>query len=215
MPAGTLITAEILHELRTKLSLPRLELVLKEEWSSKNPEFRQRIRESLLKDIDTVSTVTAVQRRELLDLMRIPMHPQVGISITHNQKCGGYVIDPQGHGVGLDAEIIGRVKEKVVARASSEREMQAAPSAAALWTAKEAALKCLNGSDDEPEVLSQVAIGGWQMDKGSKLSVCRVVGVKDRPVDGAWGCVLDLGEMKLAIFRRLHRGGNSDAVVSD
>lgn len=214
MSAGTLVTEEVLRILRTNLGLPRLELVLKEEWSSKNPEFRQRIRESLLKAIGTVSSVTEAQREELLDLMRVPSHPHVGISISHNQKCGGFVIDPDGNGMGLDAELIVRVKEKVVARAAKAREMAAAPSAADLWTAKEAALKCLNGIPEEPEVLSQVEIGEWQKKLGSKIALCRVVGVKDKAVDIARGCVLDLGGMKVAVFRRLQFGGK-DAVVTD
>lgn len=200
MPAGTVVTDKVLETLRSRLEMPELELVLKEEWSSENPDYRMKIREGLLKRLEQLAPLSEQQREEILDLMRIPFHPQVGISISHNKKCGGFALNPR-EALGFDVEIVGRVKDKVVARASSANEYVGAPSPASLWTAKEAALKSFHGAEQAPEVLGQVEVGEWNVEAGG-IESCSASAMNPGAKLKARGCVVDIGDMKLAVFRR-------------
>lgn len=206
MPSGSLVTQEILQTLRDHLGMPKLELILREEWSSEAPDYRRTIRENLLSDLQKFVFVSDSQREVMLDLMQIPQHPLAGISISHNRKCGGYALNPESGNLGMDVEVVARVKSGVVARASETEELTNAPSPAALWTAKEAALKSFNGVTGAPEIIADVHIGNWQNGACAGVELCQVVGVEDGPK----GCVVELGEMKVAVF---HRGGKNALVT--
>lgn len=88
-------------------------------------------------------------------------------SISHTQDLGGYVFLPMtesayADAIGLDIEIISRVTDPIVKRiCKTEQEFKNAPSAAALWCAKEAAFKALRGAD-QPQVISEIEISEWK-----------------------------------------------------
>ncbi|MCE3011268.1 MAG: 4'-phosphopantetheinyl transferase superfamily protein [Proteobacteria bacterium] len=81
------------------------------------------------------------------------------LSLSHTQEIGGY-ISCRSAFVGFDIETVSRAREELVLRISSTQEVQEAPSAAALWCAKEAVFKALLKLQ-QPKVLSQIKIIGW------------------------------------------------------
>lgn len=187
-----------LAELRRHLNLADLQVVLKTEWSSTHADHRLKIRKSLLKEIEKLTPLSDEQRKILLDLNQPPVLPQLGFSISHNNKCGGFALSSQGSTLGLDVEITARVQENLVARvAASREEVTRAPSAASLWAAKEAALKCLLRSGRQPQVIAAIEIGDWQTIDG--FEHCRLL-TQDPSLNQNRGCVTDLEDMKLAVF---------------
>lgn len=193
-----MMSEKALTQLRHHLDLPDLKVVLKSEWSSDNPDHRLKIRKSLLEEIEKLLRLSEEQREDILDLQKVPVLPQVGFSISHNKKCGGFVLNPQGQAVGLDVEIAQRVQERLIARvAANKEEVGLAPSAASLWTAKEAAIKCLYRSGRQPNVIAEVEIGGWQVK--SEIETCRFI-TNDPTLSQNRGCVVELEDMKLAVF---------------
>lgn len=190
--------AEALEVLRRHLGLPDLQVILKNEWSSANADHRTKIREGLIEELEKHVRLTADERSRILDLQQIPLHSHVGFSITHNKQCGGFALDPQGHAMGFDIEIIDRVKENLISRvAVSKEEAERAPSAASLWVAKEAALKSLFRSGLQPNVVAEVEIGEWNLDHA--IENCRLITTEEK-LRNTRGCVMNLENMKLAVF---------------
>jgi len=198
MRAGSLMKIEALTQLRQHLDLPDLQVVLKPEWSSDTADHRLKIRKGLLEEIEKLMRLNDEQREDILDLQKVPVLPQVGFSISHNKKCGGFALNPQGQAVGLDVEISQRVQDRLIARvAANKEEVGLTPSAASLWTAKEAAIKSLYRSGRQPSVIAEVEIGDWQKRNG--LETCRFI-TNDPTLSQNRGCVMELEDMKLAVF---------------
>ncbi len=198
MHASSLVPLEALEALRLHLQLPDLQVILKSEWSSLNADHRLQIRKGLIEEIEKHTNLSAEDKGRLLDLEQTPLHPHVGFSISHNKICGGFVLNPQGQAMGLDVEIKTRVKENLISRvAASNTEVQNAPSAASLWVAKEAALKCLFRSGLQPHVVAEVEIGEWKTN--GKVESCRLL-TNEARINNNRGCVMDLDNMKLAVF---------------
>lgn len=173
-------------------------MILKPEWSSLNADHRLKIRKGLLTELEKHTPLSVEEKGRLLDLEHTPLHSKIGISISHNKNCGGFVLNPQGQAMGFDIEIKDRVKENLISRiAVSKDEAQRAPSAASLWVAKEAALKCLLRSGLQPNVVAEVEIGDWK--KNDAIETCRLL-TNDKRISQNRGCVMDLDNMKLAVF---------------
>ena len=198
MHTGSLIQLKAIEALRLHLQLPDLQVILKSEWSSLNADHRLQIRKGLIEEIEKHIKLSAEDKGRFLDLDQTPQHPHIGLSISHNKNCGGFVLNPQGQAIGLDVEIKDRVKENLISRvAASQNEVQNAPSAASLWVAKEAALKCLLRSGLQPHVVADVEIGNWQFSE--QIEHCRLL-TNDLRINDNRGCVMDLDNMKLAVF---------------
>lgn len=148
-----IITIPLQGSFRNTLNNQSLRVFEKTEWGSRQGEHRPLIRQFLAQQ-------QADESPRLLDLNEIPV--RVGekyCSITHSLDQG--IIALCDSPVGIDLEKTDRVQDKIVARVSSEKELQRAPSAAALWCAKESAFKALR-TFQQPEVLSHLEIGGWR-----------------------------------------------------
>ncbi len=134
----SLVLSEQLTESAQKfLQSPGLQVHARPEWGSHNPAHRDLI------------------RAEIQKLLPENWHS----STSHTEGVGVIVLSP--HPIGVDVEVTERVSDKTVARVSSPEELAAAPSAAALWCAKEACFKALR-SYDQPSVISKISIGSWE-----------------------------------------------------
>lgn len=139
------LVAEALH-------CPELQLVLSADFSSARPGYRTRIREALSARVSNAAI-------DLLDLARVPTHPDYSISITHGRALGGFTLAPLPFWIGFDIEEIERVSAAVASRVQAPGD-QPAPSPAHLWVAKEAVFKCLF-LGHQPVTSMQIAIQGW------------------------------------------------------
>ncbi len=81
-------------------------------------------------------------------------------SASHTIGCGAFA-GSSSKPIGIDLEVTLRVTEAAVKRISASLERAAAPTAAALWCAKEAAFKALK-TFRQPPVISSISIGEWQ-----------------------------------------------------
>lgn len=118
-------------------------------------------------------------------------------SISHSLDLGGFVIakDPRLVGVGLDIESCGRITPEVVQRVcKTPEEFQACPDHRLLWACKEAAYKALKGPN-QPQVMSQIEIHGWQ--NASHFKTCTATVTKSKSLKGL---VLIRGEFVISIF---------------
>lgn len=134
------ISQSMLELLRQALHSPDLQVYAKAEWGSDNPEHR-----SLLH----------AERDKLMALTPDKLYS----SISHTKGMGLLALSTKP--LGVDVEVISRVHEGVVTRISNPKEMGAAPSLSALWTAKEAAFKATR-EYKQPSVLSDISVGDWK-----------------------------------------------------
>lgn len=89
--------------------------------------------------------IKASALQKILDLKYTPpLHPGWGISLSHTQGWGGFVLSSKYMDVGLDIEIQNRVTPQIADRVSTEQERSLELRPWSLWTMKEAAFKCLS-----------------------------------------------------------------------
>ncbi len=127
-----------LESFRKILHSPSLQIFAHSDWGSHNPAHRELLRAEIQKHTEGKNLYH---------------------SVSHTQDLGVFVLCESP--IGVDLEITSRVQEKVVARVSSDEELSAAPSASALWCAKEACFKALK-TFEQPSVVSKISIGDWQ-----------------------------------------------------
>ena len=142
------LTDEDIEQLRKILKLPNLEIFLRSTWGSQNSNHRQEI------------------HGFLKEKMAAPHELLSTCSISHCSGLGGFVFSTydSNHVVqlGFDIEENSRVTDEIARRVcKSSDEFSKAPSAASLWTAKEAAFKALKGPE-QPAVVSDIELDGWQ-----------------------------------------------------
>lgn len=142
---------DILSEVRVHLEDPSLELFLNDHWGSHHPQYRQLLHTDLK------------LRGRVADS-----------SISHTEGLGGYLVSQNhSHKIGFDLEVVERVKPEVARRiCETAAEFEEAPSPASLWAAKEASYKALKGPQ-QPLVVMQIRIGGWQK-HASQIETCRI-----------------------------------------
>lgn len=118
-------------------------LILSHEWSSQNPQYREKIRQNLG---STFSSLFSRQELALLsDLNHLPA-PQKGfVSISHCQTLGGFCLSDLK--VGFDVEERSRISKSIIGRVSSPAEVAECPEVEFLWVAKEAGFKALSKVD--------------------------------------------------------------------
>ncbi len=154
----------ILEErFRQILNCPDLILRMRSEWGAKQPNYRESLRQGIVKELAGSQEGQGMVRdhHRLLDLSELPSLEGHYISISHGQDLGGFVATTKGP-VGFDLEITKRVTKVAMERVASREEIQQAPSAASLWVAKEAAFKALRW-DSQPTTISQIETTGWEM----------------------------------------------------
>jgi len=129
------------------LQLENLEIILRPDWGSKNPDYRESLHGELKKRMAKA-------------------YPFSDSSISHCQTMGGFAFTmfDSNHvlQIGFDIEEDSRVRGETARRiCDTTAEYEAAPSPASLWTAKEAAFKCLKGAK-QPIIISAVEVTNWQ-----------------------------------------------------
>ncbi len=80
---------------------------------------------------------------ELLDLLQIPQHPNLSISLSHTKAYSSFAWCPQPAVIGVDIEELTRLKETTTARISSPSEISTVPRWELLWSCKEAVFKAV------------------------------------------------------------------------
>ncbi len=140
-----------------------LKLKLSGRFGALNKDNRKSIRESLLLDLKS-DGVTVIDS-DILNLDKLPKCTSTGISISHTDEIGGYVIGSGVQAVGFDIESTDRVTDKVVQRIAAADENYPAPDF--YWGAKESAYKLLSSIGVAPAVISDVKILKWEEDGAS------------------------------------------------
>jgi 4'-phosphopantetheinyl transferase EntD len=80
---------------------------------------------------------------DLLDLLKIPLHPTLSVSLSHTKTYSAFGWCSKPASLGVDIEDLARLKEPLVSRVSSPSEMSTAPRWDLLWSCKEAVFKAL------------------------------------------------------------------------
>lgn len=170
------LPTSIQESLKELLSCSTLQIFTKSEWGSSNHGHRE------------------LMRTEISALIS---DPTLHTSISHCPRLGTFVAAPLP--LGVDVEIFTRVEDRIVARVSTAQEMSEAPSAAALWCAKEAGFKALRAFN-QPSVISRISIGDWKK-IDSQVETYRLLNPDDfnSPSENR-GAVIRLGEFIFAFF---------------
>lgn len=134
-----------------------LRLILDSSWNSKNPNYRQEIRECLSTRFST--HFSREQLALLSDLNWLPQASDGYFSISHCRVLGGFVFSK--HKCGFDMEESKRISQDILKRTCSAEELQSVPRTEFLWGAKEAGYKAL--SDSSPNlVISDLVCTDWE-----------------------------------------------------
>jgi 4'-phosphopantetheinyl transferase EntD len=130
------------------------------QFGSRQEEHRSSIREAL----ETMLTKLGLEGLEgVRDLSQAPRLPAGAVSISHCRLMGGWAYSASAERLGFDLELVERARPELVLRAATQAELDEAPSAVALWTAKEAAFKFLIG-DKQPLTPKEIQITGWNFE---------------------------------------------------
>jgi len=145
--------------------VPDILLFLK-DYSSTPPEnLRELIRKDLVSTANLEYSNLMDSFSNWSDLHQIPNSNKLGVSISHTQMYGGFILSSKYLKIGLDLEFVDRIRPEIVQRVSTKNEVLMAPDAYRLWTAKEASFKAHYPKN--PEVLSKIQIENWQqLDSG-------------------------------------------------
>lgn len=143
--------------LRDHFAIPQLEVIFEPLWGSENPDHRLEIRKYVQSCIWNSPT--------LMNVSETPDPQGISLSISHCRGMGGVFwssnsTTPWPHRLGLDVERTDRCNPKALLRVSSQAEIEEAPDAAALWTAKEAAFKAIPRTLQPPSV-SLLRVTKW------------------------------------------------------
>ena len=181
------------------LELEGFDIVLKKDWASTKDTSRADLRQYIFDNISSEPSI--------LDLSHTPVLKDFNLSISHNKEMGGFAIISQSapkssikaFSLGFDIEINSRAKPDLVSRVSvCKQEFDSAPSPCALWTAKEAAFKCLSG-ELQPAGVADIEIGNWRcVEKG--VFLCEIIHVSNQSIPNNSGLVVSDSKQSTAIF---------------
>ncbi len=138
------------------LNCSSLEIDMSAQWGSLHADHRSDMRRFIAQKYGFSETPETLEK--ILDLKQVPQLKEGFVSISHSPRLG--VIGFSNSHIGVDLESLDRIQERVVARVSHAREIEAAPSHASLWVAKEAAFKSLPRAF-QPPLMSQIELGKW------------------------------------------------------
>jgi len=182
--SNTVLHADEITRIKALLGLKHLEVHLRPSWGSQSPGFREEI------------------HGDLKTLMG-KAYPLCDASISHCPSLGGFAFTQFDYDqllqLGFDLEETYRVSPEVARRVClTAAEYEAAPSAASLWTAKEAAFKALKGVN-QPKTVSQIVLNSWtQFD--SQIETVAVANPTDFKFSKIFGAVLKKNPYSFAFF---------------
>lgn len=180
-----IFTAAELDDMAILLGVQKLELFVKPEWGA------QALNHSSLIKLDLGERT--YKKFETTDA-----------SISHAEGLGGYALIHYAEGedlrLGFDIEIAARVRPEVAARiCEHDDEFKAAPSPAALWSAKEAGFKCFKGPD-QPPVIPYLVVHSWK--RKSQYETFEISHRQTETGLKAWGLTFQKDVYQFAIARR-------------
>lgn len=130
-----------------------LEITVTKEWRSTASEHRSLIRQGFLDR----HAMEIEDRVEFLNLDHIPVLKRNFLSISHSTSEGGYAFSNLP--VGFDLIERSRLKENILARVSTSKEILSAVDPCYLWPAKEAVFKACS---DQLSFISEIHIEVWK-----------------------------------------------------
>jgi phosphopantetheinyl transferase (holo-ACP synthase) len=145
--AELILASNEIEHILNYLRLENLEIVLRSDWGSQNPDHRERLHGELKKRMSKA-------------------YPFSDSSISHCRSMGGFAFTSFDSDhvaqIGFDIEEDVRVRIETAKRiCNTSEEFDRAPSPASLWTAKEAAFKSLKGPK-QPLIVSTLELTNWQ-----------------------------------------------------
>jgi hypothetical protein len=171
------------------LDLEDAELQVGREWASDAKDHRQLLRAAVAAKLN----LNEAQRFDLMNLSCPPRVEGVSISLSHCPRAGGFLLWPQKSAqIGFDLEDPGRIQGAVVERISTLAELNAAPSPALLWVAKEATFKSLFGPS-QPAAISTIFVAKWESIEPSIWGFhAQVQGLNDKWIKGVAATFMNL-----------------------
>lgn len=140
--------------LRIQAQAPAVQLFIKQTWSANQSDYRALIRQDLWARLKNLNENPSP---EILDLKTPPIATNYSISISHCELAGGYALTKMPNRIGLDLEDCNRDVDGATNRISSQEEKSSAPSAMALWVAKESIVKA-----HQLPLISQAQVKTWK-----------------------------------------------------
>lgn len=168
-------------------------------FGSKNTDHRLQLRSSLLGELlklQIEKTHIQFKSELILDLKSLPKCKGFGISISHTENLGGFVLSEKFQNIGFDLEDPKRVTKAVVARMSSAEEILSMPDPAKLWIAKESSFKALS-NHLKAAVISDIEVFDWQ-EPGPDLMVFSVK-FRNQKISGR-GIVAPFENLNMGLF---------------
>ena len=178
-------------EFQKHLKAPNLRLFLKPDWGSGQLGSKTLIRQQIETELP------AQVKPEISELDKIPELKSGFLSISHCFDVGGFAYST-GLPLGFDVEITSRVTNSIINRVASPQELKSAPSAASLWTAKEAIFKSLR-TFKQPQVVSQIETS-WISSGVSQVEMFTLNKASDFTSRLGKGCVIHHRTHSYAIF---------------
>jgi len=175
------------------------ECFLSERFAAKNSDHRLQLRMSLLGELQKRQIdKTHIQFKSdlILDLDRVPHCKGIGISVSHIESLGGFVLSEKYQDIGFDLEDPKRVTEAIVARMSSAEEVKNMPDPAKLWIAKESAFKAISAKL-KAGILSEIEVCDWQKQEPDLLVFS--IKYRDQKISGK-GIVAPLERLNMGLF---------------
>ena len=162
---------QCLNQIRLQMQIDLLELNLCTEFGAKQSNYRQLIRDDILRKY--LSEFTPKEIQTIQDLDSFPKTEKIFLSISHNQELGGYSVTTVKHG--FDIELKSRISTSIVQRVSTENEFSNSPDLKFIWCAKEAAFKALSPA---VSVVSDFEVVDWQSQNETGLWSYRITSKK-------------------------------------
>lgn len=151
------IEKNLIQKIEGLLKIKILNFVSDPNFSSHKPNYRLRIRESIANFLSL--DLSFAEKKEILDINKIPSLKKGYLSISHSHDYGAYIISPSR--IGLDIEHLDRLSEKVILRISRPTELKHCPNPLFLWSAKESAFKVFLNDEKKITTVSQISITSW------------------------------------------------------
>ncbi len=172
---------------------------LSPRFGAKHTDHRLQLRTSLLGELQKLQLdKTYIQFKSdlVLSLNSLPYCKGIGISVSHIESLGGFVLSEKYQDIGFDLEDPKRVSQSIVARMSSAEEVKNMPTPAKLWTAKESAFKAIS-QKLKAEVLSEIEVCDW-CEQGPDLMVFSVK-FRNQKISGR-GIVAPFENLNMGLF---------------
>lgn len=154
MKSGSSDATEFERLLQNQFKDPSLVLDVREEWSAIRENHREQIKAGL-------AEFAAKAKTDISDSNPNNVNSRLVSSISHCLSKGGFVASTKLPRIGFDIEENSRVKDQILLRMFTQDEIDQCPEPYALWCAKEALYKVLQGPD-QPGVLSELPVLEWE-----------------------------------------------------